>query len=93
MSKQRELEDRVLAAHAAQAFIQNPQFVQAVEDLRTAIFNDWVASDSQAPEYREALWHRWHALDDVMKGLRKPVGDGTLAAKELEVNRYQANLE
>lgn len=89
----RELEGQINLGHKAQGFLDDPQFVQAVEDLKTSIFSAWVYSQPLEVAKRENLWMQWHNLDLILNLLRKPIDGATLAAKERNTNIYQHKME
>jgi len=88
-----ELETAEHRGRESAAFLQNPLFKQSVEDLKTTIFNDWVRTGDDDSGRREQLWFEWHAIDRVLQGLRKPIDEGTIAAKERDQARYQRRME
>ena len=89
----RELEGQIGLGQRATLFLQDPQFVQAVEDIKTLIFNDWVYSQAGESQKREQLWLRWQSMDELLRALRKPLSEATLAANEREANKYRQRME
>lgn len=89
----RQLQGEVHLGHQADRFLDDPQFVQAVEDAKTSIFNAWVHSQPLQVAERESLWMQWHNLELLVNLLRKPISEATLAAKELNQNNYQHRME
>lgn len=93
MKTDRELDDAILEGHSARSFLQNPQFQQSVEDVKTDIFNSWVNTQPQEFAVREQLWTKWHALDAVLRDLRKPIHEAKIATAEKKQNSYMARQE
>ena len=89
----RDLEWQIGKGHASSSFLQDPLFVQAVEDVKTTIFNRWVYTESSEVDKREQLWMQWHNMDELLQALRKPVGEATLATAERDANRYRQRME
>ena len=93
MKSSRQLDDAILEGHSAHSFLQNPQFQQSVEDVKTDIFNSWVNTQPQEFAAREQLWVKWHALDEILRGLRKPITESKIAAAEKKQILYRAGQE
>ncbi len=89
----RELQGQVRLGQARQAFLDDPQFVQAVEEAKETIFQSWVSTTTLQSSERESLWMQWHSLDLVLMLLRIPIGDAKMAAQEQRGNTYRQKLE
>ena len=93
MKTSRELDDAILEGHAARSFLQNPQFQQVIGELEDDIYNAWLNTQPQDVAVREQLWVKWHALEEILRGLRKPITESKIAAAEKRQNLYKANQE
>lgn len=59
----------------AKEIIDDPVFIEMIDTARTHIVTQWNLTDFDQSAYREALYHRGRALDEVLRGLRTFVTD------------------
>ena len=89
----RERDEAIIAGNEAANFMRNPMLTQGVAAVRDKIFADWVASPPEDAEKRERLFIKWHALEDVLTVLQKPIDKGTIARAQQKKDNFQADLE
>jgi|TARA_R110000751_G_scaffold300438_1_gene412142 hypothetical protein len=93
VSTRQDRERATLAGHEAERFMQNPQFVQAVEDIESDLYTQWRKSGPDDTKLREELWWSQYALDVLQKRLRKPIDEGTIAEQEQKQDNFQQRLD
>lgn len=89
----RERESAIIHGNEAANLMRNPLLAQGVEAIKSQIFTDWVGSEAGDTEKRERLFIKWHALEDVLNSLQKPIDSGTIARAEQKQNNFRRNLE
>ncbi len=93
MNEEFVLEQKINAGFEALRFLQEPQFLQAVEYMESSLYTAWRQSLVGEHEKRELIWHQQHALDELRKTLTFPVDEGTFAAAEKSQADYSRRLE
>lgn len=93
MNDEFELDQRINAGFDALRFMQEPQFVQAVEHIESTLYTAWRRSAPGEHVKREQIWQQQRALDELQKTLTFPVDEGTFAAAEKSQAEYARRLE
>lgn len=62
---------------AAARLLQDETYLEAVQDARNAILQEW--ETSQSPDHREQLWARLKGIDLISQVLSAYEGNGEMA--------------
>lgn len=87
-----ESAERQLSIHQgaeARRFLDDPLWIQAVNEARTAIYKEWYSTRDDQAEERERLFWQQKGLDKIIQRLTNPIDAATLAEQENKLESDQ----
>lgn len=78
-----DLNDEIKRGHAAQNWLDNPIYKEAVERVRAVILERWQDAPIRDKEGQHELKIMLHMLDQVVKHVSTVAKTGEIAAKQL----------
>lgn len=93
MSERRELEDTILRANAAKAFLENPELQQHFRAIEDELYARWRRTPPTDVEKLQEIRLTQHGLDLLRTRLTKPLDEGSLAESQLKTMNYQRTME
>ncbi len=73
-------------------FLNNPQFLQALEQVRARAYEEWLNTTPDQTVERERLWFRVHAFEEIRAELHSDVDSATFATQEQRANDFRSKL-
>jgi len=75
-------EEKILKANESKQILENPIFVEAVNEIRSELANEWLNSDQQDSNCRENVYRKRLMLETVLMRLQSVIETGKLATKK-----------
>jgi len=75
-------DEKILKANQTKQILDNPIFVEAINEIRSELANEWLNSDQKDSDCRENVYRKRLMLETVMMRLQSVIETGKLATKK-----------